>query len=72
MKENLQSAAQRGDLFLMETDYLDDMNRPGAVLGIKTVPKRTKWLIEMGYLESMKNAHVETPKIVYGIDTNEN
>jgi len=72
IKENLQSAAQRGDLFLMETDYLDDMNRPGAVLGIKTVPKRTKWLIEMGYLESMKNAHVETPKIVYGIDTNEN
>tara|TARA_B110000116_G_scaffold234313_1_gene218713 strand:+ start:2015 stop:2848 length:834 start_codon:yes stop_codon:yes gene_type:complete len=72
IKENLQSAAQRENLFLMETDYLDDMNRPGAVLGMKTVPKRTKWLVEMGYLESMKNAHVETPKIVYGIDTNEN
>ena len=28
----------------METDYLDDPNRPGAVLGPKTVPKRTQQL----------------------------
>ena len=30
----------------METDYLDDPNRPGAVLGPKTVPKRTQQLVE--------------------------
>ena len=30
----------------METDYLDDPNRPGAVLGPKTVPKRTQALVE--------------------------
>ena len=29
----------------METDYLDDPNRPGAVLGPKTVPKRTQQLV---------------------------
>ena len=28
--------------FLLETDYMDDLRRPGAVLGPKTVPKRTK------------------------------
>lgn len=30
--------------FLMETDYLDDSRRPGAVLGPKTLPKRTNEL----------------------------
>ena len=30
----------------METDYLDDPNRPGAVLGPKTVPKRTQQLVD--------------------------
>ena len=30
----------------METDYLDDPNRPGAVLGPKTVPKRTQQLTD--------------------------
>ena len=29
----------------METDYLDDPSRPGAVLGPKTVPKRTHALV---------------------------
>jgi len=29
----------------METDYLDDPSRPGAVLGPKTVPKRTQALV---------------------------
>lgn len=29
----------------METDFLDDPNRPGAVLGPKTVPKRTQQLV---------------------------
>ena len=28
----------------METDFLDDPRRPGAVLGPKTVPKRTQTL----------------------------
>lgn len=30
--------------FMMETDYLDDPRRPGAVLGPKTLPKRTNEL----------------------------
>lgn len=40
-KDNIKVAISKGDNFLMETDYLDDLTRPGAVLGPKTVPKRT-------------------------------
>jgi TatD-related deoxyribonuclease len=36
--------------FLMETDYIDDPRRPGAVLGPRTVPKTTKKLLERGIL----------------------
>ncbi len=36
--------------FLMETDYIDDPKRPGAVLGPKTVPKTTKALLKKGVL----------------------
>lgn len=68
---DLRTAAERGDPFLMETDYIDDPDRPGAVLGPKVVPRRVEWLIEEGYEEAVRRAHVETPARVYGIDTEE-
>ncbi|WP_265112161.1 TatD family hydrolase [Halosolutus halophilus] len=68
-KARLEVAAERGDPFLMETDYIDDPDRPGAVLGPKTVPRRVSWLLENGHDEAVRNAHVETPELVYGIDT---
>jgi TatD-related deoxyribonuclease len=68
-KDELELAAERGEPFLMETDYIDDPDRPGAVLGPKTVPRRVAWLLEAGYDEAVRNAHVETPKRVYGIET---
>ncbi|WP_254523956.1 TatD family hydrolase [Natrinema caseinilyticum] len=68
-KDRLEVAASRGAPFLMETDYIDDPDRPGAVLGPKTVPRRVRWLLENGHDEAVRNAHVETPKRVYGIDT---
>ncbi|ELY83290.1 TatD family hydrolase [Natrinema gari] len=68
-KDRLQTAAERGEPFLMETDYIDDPDRPGAVLGPKTVPRRVRWLLENGFEEAVRIAHVETPKRVYGIDT---
>ncbi len=43
--ENILHSYQQSDCkWTMETDYLDDLNRPGAVLGPKTVPKRTQTL----------------------------
>ncbi len=53
--------------FMLETDYMDDLNRPGAVLGPKTVPKRTKQLIEAGLPEEVMNiCHIDLPERVYG------
>jgi TatD-related deoxyribonuclease len=70
-KERLQVAAERGEPFLMETDFVDDPDRPGAVMGPKTVPRRVRWMQEEGYDDAVRNAHVETPKRVYGLDTEE-
>jgi TatD-related deoxyribonuclease len=68
-KDWLETAAESGAPFLMETDYVDDPDRPGAVMGPKTVPRRVRWLREQGYDDAVNTAHVETPKRVYGIDT---
>jgi TatD-related deoxyribonuclease len=68
-KEWLQTAAERGEPFLMETDFVDDPDKPGMVLGAKTVPRRVRWLLENGYEDAVATAHVETPRAVYGIDT---
>ncbi len=68
-KDEVMRAAERDDPFMLETDYIDDPDRPGAVLGPKTVPRRTRWLEEEGHEEALERAHVTTPRMVYGIDT---
>jgi len=68
-KDGLEAAAGSGEPFLMETDYIDDPDRPGAVLGPRTVPRRVRWLFSEGYETAMRTAHVDTPARVYGIDT---
>jgi TatD-related deoxyribonuclease len=68
-KEWLREAADRGEPFMMETDFVDDPDRPGAVMGPKTVPRRVRMLLEEGYDDAVRIAHVETPARVYGIDT---
>jgi TatD-related deoxyribonuclease len=68
-RDRLERAAERGRPFLMETDFVDDPDRPGAVLGPKTVPRRVRWLLEAGYEAAVRNAHVETPALVYDVDT---
>jgi TatD-related deoxyribonuclease len=55
--------------FFLETDFIDDPDRPGAVLGPKTVPRRTTELAEAGHEDALRRAHVETPARVYGTDT---
>jgi TatD-related deoxyribonuclease len=68
-KKNIDAAVPKGLRFMMETDYLDDPRRPGAVLGIKTVPKRTMALMESGLLseEDLIMIHKVNPEKVYGI-----
>ena len=58
----------------METDYLDDPRRPGAVLGPKTVPKRTQKLasvlldnVDKNQAEDLLNhIHSIWPSALYG------
>ena len=58
-------AARNG--FFLETDYMDDPRRPGAVLGPKTVPKRTRQLLEGGMAEEVLwHTHHDLPMKVYG------
>ena len=68
-KEWLREAAAGDEPFLMETDFVDDPDRPGAVMGPKTVPRRVRLLLDEGYDDAVRQAHVETPADVYGIDT---
>jgi len=68
-KEDLEVAVEEDEPFMMETDYIDDPDRPGAVLGVKTVPRRVRWLRDEGHEAAIRRAHVETPASVYGIDT---
>jgi len=68
-EDALERAAEGEGTFLMETDYLDDPDRPGAVLGPRTVPRRVRSLREEGYDAALRTAHVDAPARVYGIDT---
>jgi len=69
-KKNISSAIKKGTRFLMETDYIDDPRRPGAVLGPKTVPKRTIELLDNEMItESQVNIiHKKNPENTYDID----
>jgi TatD-related deoxyribonuclease len=54
----------------METDYIDDPRRPGAVLGPATVPKKTRAWLASGLLsdETFHAIHKEIPERTYGIE----
>ncbi len=70
-KEDLAAEALKGgSRFLLETDYIDDPNRPGAVLGPATVPKKTKAWLEKGLLstEQAWSIHHDLPEKTYRIE----
>ncbi|MEF8848375.1 MAG: TatD family hydrolase [Candidatus Thermoplasmatota archaeon] len=72
-KKNIYQAAKKGTRFMMETDYIDDPKRPGAVLGPKTVPKRTKKLLKNNILneEQLTKIHKTNPEKTYNIELKE-
>lgn len=67
-KDAVKEALGKGDRFLMETDFLDDPHRPGAVMAITTVPKRTRTFLKQSIMteEQAFRIHVENPKKTYG------
>ena len=69
-KEDLVSVALKGGpRFLLETDYIDDPRRPGAVLGPATVPKKTRAWIQTGILteDQAWRIHQELPERTYRV-----
>jgi TatD-related deoxyribonuclease len=67
-KDFIETALQQNTRFLMETDYVDDITRPGFVLGPKTVPKKTKKLIETYGEEPFWDIHQKNPSKIYDVD----
>ena len=69
-KSAFAEALGKGHRFLLETDFMDDPTRPGAVLGISTVPKRVKTLLtgEPGLQEIAWKISKDNPELVYGIE----
>ena len=58
--------------WFLETDYLDDPARPGAVLALDTVPRRAAWVrsLETGpdLVERLRIPFVDSPRKIYGLD----
>jgi TatD-related deoxyribonuclease len=55
--------------FTMESDFMDENSRPGAVTGPKSVPRITKKLLESGAIteDDCWRIHGETVEKVYGV-----
>ena len=68
VKGAIEQALEEGTRFMMETDYIDDPERPGAVLGPKTIPKRTIKLMEIYGEEPFWTIHKDNPEKVYDIE----
>ncbi len=62
-------ALKGGPHFMLETDYIDDPQRPGAVLGPATVPRKTLAWIQKGILseEQAWTIHKDVPERTYHI-----
>lgn len=67
-EDAVQKALSEGTRFMMETDYIDDPERPGSVLGPKTVPKRTKQLVREWGEDVFWKIHKENPERIYGVE----
>jgi TatD-related deoxyribonuclease len=67
--EALARLIQEHRRFTMESDYMDENSRPGAVIGPKSVPRFTNQLVATGRMtvEDCFFVHKETIERVYGV-----
>ncbi len=68
--EDIPALARAGRRFTMESDYMDENARPGAVIGPKSVPRFTRRYLEAGLMtdEDAWRIHADTPSRTYGVD----
>jgi TatD-related deoxyribonuclease len=57
-------------VFTMESDYMDENSRPGAVIGPKSVPRITRKMLidEIITIDDAWRIHSENPGTMYGVD----
>ncbi|PWR74958.1 TatD family hydrolase [Methanospirillum stamsii] len=69
-QEQIPELCRQKRTFTLESDYMDENSRPGAVIGPKSVPRFTNRYLEQGHIteEDVYRIHVESPKKFYGID----
>ncbi len=67
--EAIPDLVRRGRPFTMESDFMDENARPGAVLGPKSVPRYTGQLVSSGQIteDDCFRIHAETIHNVYGV-----
>jgi TatD-related deoxyribonuclease len=67
--EAIPDLAREKRAFTMESDYMDENSRPGAVIGPKSVPRYTNQLVTAGKFtaEDCYRIHGETIERVYGV-----
>lgn len=48
-KSNIKEAIAKGsDRFMLETDYIDDPEKPSAIMAVTTVPNKVRWMLASG------------------------
>jgi TatD-related deoxyribonuclease len=67
--EDLPQLIREHRRFTMESDYMDENSRPGAVIGPKSVPRFTNKLVGSGLMtvDDCFFVHAETVERVYGV-----
>ena len=68
--EAIPALCREGRRLTMESDYMDENSRPGAVIGPKSVPRFTNRLLSEGLItgEDVHRIHTDTPSRVYGVE----
>ena len=67
-KSNLKEALSKGtDRFMIETDYIDDPEKPGAIMSVNTVPKKVAAWVANGQVpdESIYRICRDIPDSLY-------
>ncbi len=67
--EDIPRLSRKRRPFTMESDFMDENSRPGAVLGPKSVPRYTYQLLREGLItdDDCFRIHAETVEKVYGV-----
>jgi TatD-related deoxyribonuclease len=70
-RSNIEKGLSKGLEFLLETDYIDDLERPDVVMPPDTVPKKIEWAYRRGLIDEIKHERlmIELPKRILGVDT---